>query len=286
MSGIYQIIGSRIRRTRESLKLSQAELAVQLGYQSAATISHFEAGERKVSIADLQRISQVLHVPLEFFLLESGETEISQYYRFRARELRPALRETVAGFLSFAHANSSEISPRLQELRALEPRQAAAQLLEWASIQEPPVSPTTIAEYLNIAIYEWDFPDEISGIAVAQMGRGCIGVNEAHPRVRQRFTAAHELGHLVRDWEQSLRFDFVGVEPVPQSEDEQIQETWANWFAADLLMPAIWLRRDVHNMGEINMVHLAKRYDVSQQALWFRLLSLKLVDEEHKTDVK
>src|SRR5688572_4970199 len=100
MNSIYHEIGSRIRRARENLKLSQLDLATQLGYQSAATISHFEAGERKVSIADLQRIAQALRVPLDMFLIGTDETKIVQHFRLRASELRPALRESVAEFLS------------------------------------------------------------------------------------------------------------------------------------------------------------------------------------------
>jgi len=71
-SGIYREIGRRIRRAREQLNLSQEELARRLNYQSPATISYFEAGERKVSIADLQRIASILGLPLGYFLNEAA----------------------------------------------------------------------------------------------------------------------------------------------------------------------------------------------------------------------
>ena len=110
-----------------------------------------------------------------------------------------------------------------------------------------------------------------------------VGVNEQHPYVRQRFTTAHELGHFVFDSERDLFIDFATSGAAALEEDGK--HTWlerkANQFAADLLMPREWVRGDVRAEGP-DLTLLAKRYEVSEQALWFRLLNLKLVDFEVK----
>ncbi len=276
---LYQEIGRRLRRARENLGLSQEELARRLDYNSPTTVSNFESGERKISIADLQRVAGILGLPLGYFLGEGGNDVDTNYFRFRAREVRPGARKAVATFLSFAkqHGRVPSIPSGLSDLR---PGKAAERVLETVSITEPPVMPQEIALRLSVPVYEWEFPDEISGVYFSGGDIACIGVNQAHPYVRQRFTVAHELGHLVFTADRDLFVDFAEIETVAWLQDrtQQALETKANQFAADLLMPRLWIQRDVNLQGP-DVTLLARRYGVSEQALWLRLLTLKLVDE-------
>jgi len=81
----YLDIGRRIRDARDSEGITQANLAEQLGYQSATAISLIEAGERKVKISDLERIADVLHRDINY-LLRGSEAQASS--------VRTALRAT------------------------------------------------------------------------------------------------------------------------------------------------------------------------------------------------
>jgi Zn-dependent peptidase ImmA (M78 family) len=56
------------------------------------------------------------------------------------------------------------------------------------------------------------------------------------------------------------------------------QETEANEFASELLMPEPFLRRDVADAG-LDVPALAKRYQVSEQAMWIQLIDHKIVGE-------
>ena len=278
---LYQTIGERIRHTRESAGMSQQELARAIGYSSSATISHFESGERKISILDLQRIAQILGLPTDYFLQGETESEYLQNLRWRAAEIRPSAREPVVAFLSFAqkHSKPLERMPSGIENLKKQPGKAAQEILQALEITEPPISPRDVAIKLGVPVFEWDLPDEISGIFVCYQNRYCIGVNESHPRVRQRFSTAHEIGHLVFDRDQNLFLDFVGIAVTADLEKLQDAkaETRANQFAADLLMPKAWIKIDAEQYGTSDLMFLAKRYEVSPQSLWFRLLSLKLV---------
>jgi len=110
-----------------------------------------------------------------------------------------------------------------------------------------------------------------------------IGVNQHHAYTRQRFTIAHELGHYlsghedfsVRGKQEKIRVDgqFNWADP------EQRQEQEANEFAAELLMPEKLIRQDVAAAGPIDASALAKRYEVSEQALWIQLVDLKIAVE-------
>jgi len=277
---LYVEIGQRIRRARAHLGMSQEELARHLEYNSPATVSHFESGDRKVSVADLQRIGSVLGVPLPFFLGDSADLADDRPFRLRAREVQPAARGEVVAFLSFAHKHGGSDPSLPPDVEGRSPNQAADRVLAFLGIEKPPVVPRDVAGRLRVPVFDWRFPDEISGIFVRDGDVVCIGVNETHPSVRQRFTIAHELGHLLLTRDRDLFVDFATAEAAAASDDEPQKslETTANRFAACLLMPASWIKDDVDQHG-IDATILAKRYGVSEQALWFRLLNLRLVQD-------
>jgi Zn-dependent peptidase ImmA (M78 family) len=82
----------------------------------------------------------------------------------------------------------------------------------------------------------------------------------------------------VFDRDEALFLDFEGAAVTVDLQERQDSkaERNANQFAADLLMPKSLLQRDVSEHG-LDVTLLAKRYGVSPQALWFRLLNLGLV---------
>jgi Zn-dependent peptidase ImmA (M78 family) len=101
-----------------------------------------------------------------------------------------------------------------------------------------------------------------------------VAVNSYHPEVRQRFSVAHELGHfLMDDSDQAHVVDFdAHAAGNPPALDPTLERR-ANSFAAALLMPARQLRSDARSMS---LSRLARRYDVSQPAMGFRLTNLQL----------
>lgn len=278
-SWLYQQIGERLRQAREKMGLSQEGLARHLGYSSAATISHFEAGQRKISVIDLLQLADVLGVSPDYLYGESKAAAQMPYFRAKAANVSPTERESVASFLSFVHTHSGPSRVPPEGIGKRRPGQAAEKVLKQVGIAEPPVSPNAVAKHFEVAVFDWDFPDGISGLVVIETGKGSIGVNQNHPNVRQRFTIAHELGHYFLHRQQELFVDFLGTEiAVLTDEEQEKKEREANWFAADLLMPKRWIEADAGKYGPENVTYLAQRYGVSEQALWFRLINLKLVD--------
>lgn len=85
---------------------------------------------------------------------------------------------------------------------------------------------------------------------------------------RQRFSLAHELGHIL-----------LSIPPTVNEEDA------ANRFASSLLAPASALRREVGeqrssiNLGELAI--LKSRYKMSLQAIVYRLKDLGIISENH-----
>src|SRR3712207_1539961 len=75
--------------------------------------------------------------------------------------------------------------------------QAALALLDECGIDEPPVPVEAIAASLDVDVQIEPLDGGLSGVLYrSPNGRRILGVNGLHANVRQRFTIAHELGHL------------------------------------------------------------------------------------------
>lgn len=61
-------IGDQIKIAREEASYPQAELAKDLGFETAAAVSLIENGERKISAEKLAKIAKVLNKDISFFL--------------------------------------------------------------------------------------------------------------------------------------------------------------------------------------------------------------------------
>jgi Zn-dependent peptidase ImmA (M78 family) len=115
--------------------------------------------------------------------------------------------------------------------------------------------------------------DNISGYIERQNGGYRIVVNANHATTRQRFTAAHELGHYI--YHRDLLGEGVGDNRAyrtdgtdrPNPNIRPIHERQANSFAANVLMPR---HRLTDVTGEATAA-LAARFGVSQEAMRIRL---------------
>lgn len=274
---LYKLIGSRIRQAREALGYSQEELGQLLGY-SATAIYYFENGIRKVKIEDLKKIAEILGRAIEYFLQEEPEDELTAILWRATQELPPTAQYQLNEFLK---ALSKEELPfaRIPDLQGLRPFAAARKILEETGLTKPAIPVEKVAEALGIAVRLWSFIDDVSAVLVRSSRFTAIVVNKDHPETRRRFSIAHEIGHAVLGHAENLYIEFAGPGPFQDPSPQRFEyEREANWFAADLLMPAESLREDYKRFkGDVAL--LAEHYGVSQQAMWVRLQTLRLVKE-------
>ena len=174
--------------------------------------------------------------------------------------------------------------------RILKARKEAQRLLKERGTHSAPVDVHSIAERFA-RIVKSPLEPEVSGVLVPQeKGNWIIIVNESHHPVRQRFTIAHELGHLLlhgyKTPHADRRFRFRDAR---SSEGSAIEEIQANQFAAELLMPReLIIKAAIETIGfqvfdyvssqdtefSEGLAALAKEYEVSQQAIAIRLSSI------------
>jgi Zn-dependent peptidase ImmA (M78 family) len=106
-----------------------------------------------------------------------------------------------------------------------------------------------------------------------------IGVEISQSAERQRFTIAHEIGHLVLHDLGEVHVDKVNFRSSLSSTAENVEEVEANAFAAALLMPRALVMADLQgqvvNIEDDRQIDwLSKRYGVSNQAMTYRLINI------------
>lgn len=162
-------------------------------------------------------------------------------------------------------------------IRSRDARQRAREVLRMVGVREPPVDIDAVAAFLGFTVIPFDFPDSVSGVTFIEGAVKSIGVNKSHATTRQRFSVAHELGHFLCGHE-SYDDKKVHIEDrLGFLTAYSRQEQEANEFASEILMPEPFLRTDVAKIG-LDGTALAKRYLVSEQAMWIQLIDWKLAN--------
>ena len=156
------------------------------------------------------------------------------------------------------------------------------ELLSKYRVREPAVPVYDIAQGEGAILQFTRFNNEISGLLLRRGQEIIIAVEKAQPPARKRFTVAHELGHLMLHQGKELRVDTkfrVNLRSPESSTAEDVEEIESNAFGAALLMPEAFLKKDLFDFefdidDEDQVKALAKRYEVSAQAMTLRLVNL------------
>ena len=147
-------------------------------------------------------------------------------------------------------------------------RNAAWKILLDCGVTELPVQISTVCKSLGIAVKLYAPEDDNDGKSLIIGGQPIILVSSLVSAERQRFTAAHELGHIILG--HVGRYELCNREPKP--EDNPIEHA-ANVFAARLLAPAcvLW------GCGVRSAQDIMDLCDISRQAAEFRWQRLRVL---------
>lgn len=152
-------------------------------------------------------------------------------------------------------------------------RAAARDILDHFRVAKPPIDPMQLATALGV-----DVSPMSAGTVTEPSVDGYLDFNEGAPFIRynpgksltrQRFTVAHEIGHLMLH---PLERKYRDVLSNPRQGYEEAQ---ANRFAAQLLMPSAMVRAHAPYLDEIG---LAKAFGVSLEAMRYRLRQLGVTE--------
>jgi Zn-dependent peptidase ImmA (M78 family)/DNA-binding XRE family transcriptional regulator len=284
-------IARRLKARRESLKLSQDEMARQMGFNSRQTLTSLETGDRNIKPEELVAAARILGVGLDFFTdpySAAGEASFS----FRAETDDSVLVDFEAragGWIATYQALGAEegqpasyLVPALALSRtsSYEDAQAAAeQVREKLGLGRIPARELEVAlerEWGILVLYV-DAPSGISGAASRLDRAHAILINRNEPVGRRNYNLAHELFHLLTwDAMPPRRID----SETPSQTSRRVEEL-ANNFAAALLMPRatvleMWNARRESSL-QAWLAITADELKVSASALKWRLVNLGCV---------
>lgn len=168
----------------------------------------------------------------------------------------------------------------------------AYNLLQKYNIKNVPVPVDELAKQEGVLLsYEpFEGNDNISGMLFRDNSRVIIGINNHHAETRQRFTIAHELGHLLLHQgdlyiDKGTRINFRNTKSSLAIDKQEIE---ANAFAAALLMPSKLIEDEFHKVLDRDegitadelIITLAGKFQVSRQAMQFRLINFGYIIQQ------
>lgn len=276
----------RLRQVIETSGKSQGAFAAAVGLDPPK-LSKVLSGARRLTSLDVARIADVGQVSVDW-LLSGQELTMATAARRAAGSSSVSAVEIATRFTELRETATDlgwplaavEVSIDLSGLTA---RSAGQKLADAAlSVLGDPLLVIDgdvaglIESHFGIDVAISDLGSDFDGLsALAECG-SLILLTQTPVAVRQRFTAAHELAHVLNRDDQGVHLDEDIYAPV----GKDASEVCANAFAAAFLMPAELLRDRVKpGFDEAAFAGLAMDFCVSPRALAIRLSSLNLIDK-------
>ena len=275
------MIGKRLGLARAAAGLSLRELEARInGLVSAQAIGKYERDEMMPSSTVLIALAGALNVSEEYLLNPADVELVGVEFRKKqltsakeTAEVRARILSEVERYLEVEWILAIEapkvfpadVRPHVRSMDSVEA--AADKLREFWDLGEDPIP--DLCEFLEekgIKVCALPLPENVSGVqaevrSASEDHLPVIVVNSRHPGERQRFTMAHELGHLY------LRVG-GGLDP----------EKACHRFAGAFLVPSRMLVREVgrhrKDVSVRELFQLKQRFGVSAQAITYRCKDL------------
>jgi Zn-dependent peptidase ImmA (M78 family)/transcriptional regulator with XRE-family HTH domain len=284
------MIGNRLLLARQAAGLSLRALAERLdGMVTAQAILKYEKDRAMPGSKILLAMAKALNVSPDY-LLSNREIELSglefrkaaaagakQEKAVQARVLEQLDRYlAVEESLGMSSQPCSYADHHLPAISTPDDACVAAARLRtyWKLGHDPIASMTELLEERGIKVIALDLDESIFGSkACAKLANNqevaAILVNHLHTGERQRFTLAHELGHLLLSFEQKFSV----------RDSEKAMDRFAGAFLVpdDALRAATGTHRTEVSLGEL--IELKKRFLVSLQTIVVRLRQTQVLSE-------
>jgi len=239
-----KIIGSKLKKAREEIALSQGAFAKALGL-SSEYISLLEAGKRTQSFNTLTKIAAYLNKDISYFC---KEREAGFAGLLGGEGVDDRMKKAFKNFRTYCedYLRLEELTGRRLELAPLyvdiSPERLADEERRRLSLGDGPIRDAFgLFEMNGLRLLRQPFPQDskVSGVFIfLEEKRAAFAlINSAEPPGRQVFMAAHEYCHYLKD-----RLDSPIIDNPDAYIDEYAslyhpREPFAQAFAARFLMP-------------------------------------------------
>src|ERR1051326_705536 len=271
--------GDRLKRAREMKGWTQQDLADAAKVTQTA-IARIEQNVLAPSEQLVQQIAAVTGFPVPFFYQENtvdfplGSLLFRQHMTLKSRERDQILQTAWATYVLYDHmAQKLKLMPlRLPRVQDEDEKTAASLTRNALGIGPDGPVRNLVNKLEKAGVVVLSIPLDIHGHDAFSLWadrRAVIVLSHGKPGDRQRFTAAHEVGHLVQ------HYILWG------SHDEVEKE--ANDFAAELLLPEEAMREVlVKPITLSSLAELKPRWGVSVRALIDRAYQLKVITSDQR----
>ena len=280
------MIGQRLKLSRKAAGLSLRQLEHKIGNRvTAQAIGKYERNVSVPSSPVLIALAEALTVSIDYLL---GDQDLSlERVEFRKKSIISRKERSRLEAKAIDRLERYLLVEELLDLHSIEwdrplgapyaikvlseAETVAIRIREhWGLGTDPIPNLAELLEERGIKILSLPLEDKVDGLTADvcrpdKKSLPVIMVNSKHWGERQRFTLAHELGHILM---QSL-------------DDKKDTEYSAHRFAGAFLMPAeaLWaeigMQRTSFSMGEL--IQLKKLFRVSLQALTYRFFDLGII---------
>lgn len=153
------------------------------------------------------------------------------------------------------------------------PIEEAHKLLELNCLKEPPVNAKELALNVGLRVVFIDFNSlqnfqNVSGFIDSNSSTMYVNANE--PDKRQNFTIAHELGHYILGHTNSSEYSMLYRNSGFTEGENSLLEQEANCFAANLLVPEMFLKKIIKDYPGITDTQLGNLFFVSDVVIRYR----------------
>jgi Zn-dependent peptidase ImmA (M78 family) len=280
-------IPGRVLSLIEASGQSRRAFAQAIGLDDSK-LSKSLSGARKFSSLDLARVADNCGVTVDW-LVTGEEPELALAARTTTGDAHTALeaakrystmREDLAAFgweqpwrPVSADISSGTYAQQGQALASAALSRVADEGLSVAGPDLPGLVESAFGADVAVVALEAG----LDGLAASSDEAKVVVLGTSQVPARQRFTLAHELGHLLAGDDQGVHLD-KDIYDKAQAKDPS--EVRANNFASAFLMPADVLRSEIGTLGlnEDGFAALACDLKVTPSALAIRLQQLRLID--------
>ena len=295
----HNLLAKRLWQARETAGLSLSEAAKNLGFRNYQTLSSIEKGGRGINANELSAMARLYGRSLDYFFESDISPDPEPLWRKLPDVGTVHVQRMQREFLSFLenYSNMEKLLGLKQKWMDIQKNYTKADFSRWglrlaeqlaAEIgsyldlgSRPAFNLLNVVENsLRIKVLHLRLESGLSGASIVdhKLGVGIL-INGGEAPWRRNFDLAHELFHIAT-WNAFTRNE-VGDGTVSTR-----PEKYANAFAASLLLPEVHLRKELQEISThgkiriVDVIELAKNFDVSTAAILWRLVNLNVLKKQ------
>jgi Zn-dependent peptidase ImmA (M78 family)/transcriptional regulator with XRE-family HTH domain len=290
---------TRVRALIQSSGLTQSAFAARAGLD-ASKMSKSLSGVRRFSSLDLAHIAELGGVTVDWLLggrtgppavaaraanLHDGGVEAAVREATRLAQTREDL-----AFLGYAQTSGAVTSESRGTRQAKNGARLAGRVVDaLCKAGGDPLArdlASVVEHCFGVDVAVTPVPAGCDGLAWRDEHTRLILVATSEYPTRQRFTIAHELGHLLAGDDQGLSIDKDVMDPARRRHPSEVA---ANAFAAAFLLPDDALRQALPGGEKLSVdefAALVMRFSVSPSTLAYRLNALGLIGTRQRDEFR